>query len=542
MPAFLRYLATILLAFCILVFSVCPSAAEDSLPSKEPAAVTFNNQALFTLTPVVDYYSAEERARIIEDRIRDIVEELGDSPPAYKLMDIPGATRVLINDRLLMVVNDEDALSEKVPRRLLAEKRAQAVEKAVRQHQNDYQQKSILFRIGIAVASTVIFILLWQFLGWLFRRLDIFLKSRHAKAFPVLKVLLLSEHLAWSLLKNCSRFLLWFARMLLLYSYTFVLLKISPKTREYSDEILCYLWQPLTDVAAFVLEFLPNLAAILVILVIFWYLLGFIRLFCREIEKGNIRFGGFHPEWADPTYALIRIIIIALAFIAIFPYIPGSHSPVFQGMSVFLGLLFSVSSSSALSNIVAGYVLIYTRAFKEGDVIRSGEYSGIVEHRALFATRVLTFKNELVTVPNSLILSTSIMNYSAYIHGQDKGLTLHTTVTIGYDAPWRKVHELLKLAASRTENILADPPPFVLQTALNDFYVAYELNAFTRSPEYMPRLYSDLHHNIQDCFNEGGVEIMSPHYTAFRNGNETTIPADYPANKQNASAENSKEA
>ena len=534
MPSLLRYPAIILLALCIFCFSMQPAAGEDILPSKGPAAVTFNHQDLFILTPVIDHYSAEERARIIEDRIRDIIEDLKDSQPAYKLMDTPGATRVLINDKLLMVVNDEDAISEKMPRQLLAEKRAQAVEKAIRQYQDDYQQKSILLRIGVAVAATLVFILLWRILGWLFRRLDGFLKAKHAKAFPVLKVLLLSEQLAWSLLKNFSRFLLWFARMLLLYSYTFVLLKISPKTREYSDQILSYLWRPLTDIAAFVLEFLPNLITILVILVIFWYILGFIRLFCREIEKGNIALSSFHPEWVAPTYALIRILVIALAFIAIFPYIPGSHSPVFQGMSVFLGLLFSVSSSSALSNIVAGYVLIYTRAYKEGDVIRSGEYTGIVEHRALLATRVLTFKNELVTVPNSLILSGSIMNYSAHIHGREKGLALHTTVTIGYDAPWRKVHELLKLAASRTENVLDDPPPFVLQTALNDFYVSYELNAFTRMPEILPRLYSDLHRNIQDCFNEGGIEIMSPHYTSFRNGNQTTIPADYLTDKQEA--------
>lgn len=528
MPAALRYPVTIfLLVLCLLGFSGSPVAAEDFLPSRGPAAVSFNNQTLFILTSVTENYTAEERARIIEDRIRDIIEDLHDSKPKYQLVDIPGATRVLIGDKLLMVVNDEDSRIEKMPRHMLAEKRAQAVEKAIQRYQDEYQQKSVWLRIGIAVITTVIFVLLWRILGWLFRRLDSYLQSRQPRALPLLKILLLSETLARSFMNNIPRFFLWFIRLLLLYSYTFVLLKISPRTREYSDQILSYFWRPLTDVAAFLFEILPDMATILVILVIFWYILGFIRFICWEMEQGNLTLGGFHPEWVAPTYALIRILVIALAVIAIFPYIPGSHSPVFQGMSVFLGLLFSVSSSSALSNIVAGYVLIYTRAFKEGDVIRVGEYNGIVERRELLATRVLTFKNESVTVPNSLILSGSIMNFSAHIHGQEKGLTLHTTVTIGYDAPWRKVHELLNLAADRTENVLKDPPPFVLQTALNDFYVAYELNAFTRVPEKMPALYSDLHRNIQDCFNEGGVEIMSPHYTAFRNGNQTTIPEDY---------------
>ena len=520
MSAIQRFFSLLLL---LILLSPCQlSSAEDLLPSLGPTEVKINNQPLFTLFPVADHYTAEERARIIEDRLREIIDEQGDSPPTFRLVDIPGATRVLIGDKLLMVVNDSDAIAEKTPRRELAEKRAQVVENFIRKHQAAYQQKSILIRAGVALLATLIFIAIWKFSGWFSFHFDNFISRRHGKVFSVLKFLLLSEQLASYFLNHLSRFLLWFFRLLLFYGYIFILLMTSPKTSDYAEDALSYLLEPITDIGGHFLIFLPNLVTIVIILVIFWYVLGFIRLFSREIEKGTIVLGAFHPEWAAPTYALVRILAIALAFIAIFPYIPGSHSPVFQGISVFLGLLFSVSSSSALSNIVAGYVLIYTRAFKEGDVIRAGEYIGVVEHKALLATRVRTFKNEVVTMPNALIMSGSIMNYSAHI--KETGLTLHTAVTIGYDAPWRTVHELLKLAAGKTEGVLADPAPCVLQTALNDFHVSYELNAFTRNPEQIPRLYSDLHRNIQDCFNDGGVEIMSPHYTAFRNGNQTTIP------------------
>jgi small-conductance mechanosensitive channel len=447
--------------------------------------------------------------------------------PSYRLEESQGTTRILIGNYLLMSINDADAAVEKTSRRALAEKRAQIVENSIRQYRADLHPKNILIRTGFSLLTTLVFLFFWRTLGWISHRLERFVQNRVSRVGTILKFVLLSEQLAQYFLKYFARFLLWFARIILLYSYIFVILSIFPETRGYADHILFYLLQPVQDIAGFILDFLPNLFTIIVILVFFWYILGFIRLFSREVEKGVIVLGGFHHEWAAPTYTIIRLLAVALAFIAIFPYIPGSHSPVFQGISVFLGLLFSVSSSSALSNIVAGYVLIYTRAFKEGDVIRAGEHTGVVIQKALLATQVRTFKNEVVTVPNSLLIGSSIMNYSAQI--SEKGLTLHTTITIGYDAPWRIVHELMKCAAARTEGILSDPPPFVLQTALNDFYVAYELNAFTCLPSEMPRLYSDLHHNIQDCFNEAGVEIMSPHYTAFRNGNPTTIPANHPS-------------
>jgi len=244
-----------------------------------------------------------------------------------------------------------------------------------------------------------------------------------------------------------------------------------------------------------------------------------------EVERGTIALPGFETDWAAPTYRIVRFLILVFAVIVAFPYLPGSGSPAFKGISLFLGLLISLGSSSAIANVIAGAILTYTKAFRIGDRVKIAATEGYVLEKTLLATRVRTTKNVEITVPNSLVLSSHIVNYSVAARGE--GLVLHTAVTIGYDVPWRKVHALLLDAAARTEGIVAEPQPFVLQLSLDDYYPTYELNVFTRDPAHLARLYSDLHANVQDAFNEAGVEIMSPAYCALRDGNRTTIPASY---------------
>ena len=219
------------------------------------------------------------------------------------------------------------------------------------------------------------------------------------------------------------------------------------------------------------------------------------------------------------------MLIIAFALVVAYPYIPGSESPAFKGISIFMGVIFSLGSTSAIAGMTAGLSLIYMRSFREGDVVKIGEATGIVLQRKLMVTRLKTFKNVEISIPNATILSSQVVNYSQQARGE--GVILHTSLTIGYDAPWQTVHGLLIEAAKATSRILKEPQPFVLQTALNDFYVSYELNAYTDSPQFMPRIYSELHQNIQNKFNEGGVEILSPHYGQLRDGNATTIPESY---------------
>jgi small-conductance mechanosensitive channel len=175
--------------------------------------------------------------------------------------------------------------------------------------------------------------------------------------------------------------------------------------------------------------------------------------------------------------------------------------------------------------VVAGVVLTYTRAFLVGDRVRIGDTEGDVVRRSLLVTKVRTIKNVEITIPNGTVLASPIINFTT--HAATHGLILHTTVTIGYDAPWRRVHELLIAAARATEHVLQDPAPFVFQTSLDDSYVSYQINAYTDRPAVMADTYSLLHQNIQDQFNRAGVEIMSPHYKALRDGNRVTIPAEH---------------
>jgi len=244
------------------------------------------------------------------------------------------------------------------------------------------------------------------------------------------------------------------------------------------------------------------------------------------IGRGSIRFAGFHEEWAEPTYKIVRFLVIVFAAIACFPYVPGSKSEGFRGIAVFLGLLISLGSAAAIGNVIAGVVLTYMRPFRVGDRVKIADTFGDVTEKTLLVTRVRTIKNVDITIPNAQVLSSHIINFSSSAK-VPPALILHTNVTIGYDAPWRKVHELLIASAHATTHILAKPEPFVLQTSLNDFYVTYEINAHTDQPNLMATIYAELHQNIQDKFNEAGVEIMSPHYTQIRDGNKTAIPDQY---------------
>ncbi|MFM7715608.1 MAG: mechanosensitive ion channel family protein, partial [Microcystis sp.] len=217
----------------------------------------------------------------------------------------------------------------------------------------------------------------------------------------------------------------------------------------------------------------------------------------------------------------------AIAAIVAFPYLPGFNSPAFQGISVFLGLLLSLGSTSAIANVIGGIILIYTRAFRIGDHIQIGDVIGDLIEKNFLVIRIRTPTNKIITIPNSSLLSSNVINFTIASRELDEHLILQTTITLGYDLPWRKVHKILIEAALDTEHILKEPAPFVLQTSLDDFYISYQLNAYTNKPSLMVIIYSELHQNIQDKCNEVGIEILSPNYTSLRDGNTTTIPENY---------------
>ena len=312
--------------------------------------------------------------------------------------------------------------------------------------------------------------------------------------------------------------------LILVYSGILALVKVYPGAKMITDKILEYLITPLVALKDFLLDFIPNLFFIVIIVLITKYILRFLRFISEEIEKGNLEVSGFHIEWIEPTFKIVKFLIYAFSAVMIFPYLPGSNSPAFKGISIFLGVLFSLGSSSAISNLVAGLVITYMRPFKMGDRVLIDGTEGDVIDKTLLVTKIKTIKNVEITIPNSMILNSHITNFNA--NEVTEPLILHTNVTIGYDVPWNEIHELLIKAANNTELIEVDPKPFVYQISLDDFYVNYELNAFTFQPHKKDDIYSELHANIQDAFNQAGVEIMSPSYSAIRDGNHTTVASD----------------
>lgn len=312
-----------------------------------------------------------------------------------------------------------------------------------------------------------------------------------------------------------------------LWLWAVVLLALLPGMREPARRALGVVLDPLLLTVGATLDYAPRLAYIAVVGFIAFVLIRVARFGFAELGKETLRVPGFPSEWAAPTYRIVRFLVLAFAAVMAFPYLPGAGTPAFDAISVFLGVLFSLGSSGAVSNLVAGAVLTYTQAFRIGDRVRIADTEGDVIGRALLATRIRTIKNVDITVPNARVLAEHIVNYSAAAEGP--GLVLHEQVTIGYDVPWRRVHALLIDAAQRTEHVLHEPAPYVLQSGLDDFYARYTVNATTREPNRQAAIYSELRGHIQDAFHEAGIEITSAHYTALRDGSRPARPDAQPA-------------
>jgi small-conductance mechanosensitive channel len=313
--------------------------------------------------------------------------------------------------------------------------------------------------------------------------------------------------------------------VILLFYYVPLVFSFFPWTQNFASTLFSYVVAPVKQVWDALIGYIPNLFYIAVIVAVIYYLLKFVRLFFDGIARGTLQFRGFHTEWADPTYKIARFLVLVFALILIFPYLPGSSSAAFRGVSVFLGVLLSFGSAGAIGNVIAGVVITYMRPFRVGDRVKISDTTGDVIERTLLVTRVRTIKQVDITIPNAMVLASHIINYSST--AKEGGVILHTGISISYDVPWKQVHQLLIDAANRTGGLMKEPAPFVFQTSLDDFYVSYELNVYTETPASMARIYSELHQHIQDTFNEAGVEIMSPHYGAMRDGNQVAIPTDY---------------
>ncbi|MEP6778588.1 MAG: mechanosensitive ion channel family protein [Gemmatimonadaceae bacterium] len=490
----------------------------------QTAAVIIRYDTVLIVPGRFGSFSAADRASALVARIAKYSGKASDS---VKLVATETSTDLVIGETVMMTVTDADAAALGEPRETVAKAFAASISRELRTVSKSATLRTVAVGAAYTLLTTLALLLLFALLRRAFKRIDVALRAWRTRmpAVRFQKLELLSAAALIDALRSVVRFLRAAIVVVLLYFYLLIVLSLFPWTRPYSGQILGYVTSPLRQVGSAFLEYLPNIFFIAVIVVVARYVLKAIHIFFDAVERGHVSLGGFEPEWADPTYKIVRFLVMAFGVVVLFPYLPGGQSEAFKGVSLFFGVLFSLGSSSAISNVVAGVVLTYTRAFNIGDRISIGDTTGDVVTKTLLVTRIRTIKNVDITIPNAMVLSSHIKNFSAM--AKSDGLILHTTITIGYDAPWKQVHDLMLNAAKATAGIIASPEPFVLQTSLDDFYVSYEINAYTDQPSVMARTYGLLHANIQDKFNEAGVEIMSPHYSTLRDGNQTTIPTDY---------------
>jgi small-conductance mechanosensitive channel len=291
-----------------------------------------------------------------------------------------------------------------------------------------------------------------------------------------------------------------------------IVFRLFPDTKHISDTLFGYILTPLKNIFFGTVKYIPNLITIIVILIVTHYVIRALRFFSIQIAREKLVLPRFYPDWAEPTFNILRVLLWAFAVAIIYPYLPGSDSRAFQGVSVFVGIIFSLGSSSAIGNLVAGLVITYMRPFKIGDRIKINEAVGFVVEKTLMVVRIKTHKNEYVTFPNMMILTSSITNYNTSTDEDEEGLILYATITFGYNTPWEIVHEVLINAALETDHVLKRPKPFVLQTKMDDFYCNYQINLYTKEIDNVPRIYSELYENIQNGFHERGIDMTAAHY------------------------------
>ncbi len=488
----------------------------DSSPRDEMltlAPVTIDGNHLFYVRGVLNY-PALRRAKTIENRIYEIAKNYTISPDNVNLVnEEEGRIKIFVGKEYVMSVFDADGEAEGITKEIFAEVIQSSLSDSIRAYR--HMRSAPMIKASIIkgfMALGILFIVLITF-NFLFKRLNEVFKRKMASRVHQLEKssfnliqsnkLFHAFHLFYKIIRTaiiafiCIGFLNYF-------------LGLFPWTKSVSVELLKTILDPLNAFGKGFINHLPNLIVLLLVWFATKYLLRFIRLVFLEISKGSILINGFDADWAMQTFKIVRLFVAVFALVIAFPYIPGSDTAAFQGISVFLGIVFSLGSSSFIANIVAGYSMTYQGAFKQGDFVKVNEYEGFVESHTSMVTRLRSRKNEEIVIPNSIMLGSSLVNYS--LRAKKHDLIIHTTVGIGYDTPWRQVDAMLKLAAHRTEGLMKEPEPFVHKKSLGDFAVTYEINAYCLDEIHLPKIYSLLHQNILDVFNENGVAIMTPAY------------------------------
>lgn len=508
--------------------SAQPAATQPAASKPRGVPVTLDGETIYYVSRGLGPFSAEERARAAGRRLQLIADDPFYSSELLKVVQKPTLAEVRYRDRTVGVITADDAAAAGVSPDEAATALIQKVDDAVTRYRERREPLAWTAAIAIMVVASVLLALLVAGVRRARRRLEAAIVARRRQAPPDEQ----TERLAAAFEQKTAPIQL---KALSLLYYTAVLAAVTvylgvafaavPMTKGYALAAIDYVMEPVRTLWQGFLASVGNLIFIAVVVVLARYLIKGLRWALSEAADGRLVIPGVSPDWAMLAYKVARIGVVAMAAVVVYPYIPGSDTEAFKGIGIFAGALFTLGASGMAGNMIGGLALTFAGTYHVGDRVKIGDVVGDVVGTTLMLTRVRSIRNEIVTIPNSTILAGHIVNYST--EARSRGLLLVTEVTIGYDAPWRRVHELLIEAARRTPDILATPAPFVLQSSLNDYHVSYKICGYTAKANAMVLTYGALHQNIQDCFNEGGVEILSPGYSSLRDGNTTTIPASY---------------
>lgn len=518
---------TVVVLFLVLMGCVSLVPAQDNVSSEKSGAsqtkndiegesrlapVEIDGKVLFSVRGS-NAFPAGERAAAIAGRIRSVAADQAISPGDVRSIAVDYGIEIFAANQRLMTVFEADAKTAAVPPEPLADLFASRIQNAIVEYRQARSRPALLRSAGKGVAATAILVALVVLFTWFSRLLHralegLYQKRIHSVGIQSFHVVRAEQILhALQRVNDAGRVLVILAAC---FGYLHYVFAQFPWTRATSQRLSGYLLGPLETITTGILNQVPAIIFLVILYLITKFAIRLIHRFFDALKTGDVKLSGFDPGWADSTYKLIRLGIVMLALIVAYPYIPGGDSEAFKGISIFIGIVFSLGSSSAIANLIAGYLMTYRRAFHVGDRIKIGDTLGDVVEMRLQVTHLKTPKNEEVIIPNSSILNNEVVNYSSL--ASQGGLILHTTVGIGYETPWRQVEAMLRSAASRTTGIMKEPPPFVLQKALGDFAVTYEINVYCDNAQAMARIYTALHQNILDLFNEYGVQIMTPAY------------------------------
>ncbi len=487
-------------------------------PKKAPV-VPFRD-TIFYIYGSMGSFTSEQRADAISERIRSLYDDPFFDDDSIKLMDIEDNIKLVYKKELIVSIDTMQAVLGGKSKIETAKIFKDEIANAINKHRDENSLKRLAVQAGWVSLIIIAGLLIFRLIFFLFRRARIFIRLQRGKRIKGIFGLIDADREV-----NLFIFLLRFIRFVLiimtLYLCIWALFKVFPTTMNLSDQLLEYVLSPVRSIARSVINYMPEFFTILVIMVIFMYIRKFFKFIADQITTGKITIKGFYPDWATPTYNILNVVLYIFMFILIFPYLPKSDSTVFQGVSVFAGIMLSLGSTSIIGNLVAGLVITYMRPFRIGDRIKMDDCVGNVIEKTALVTRVRTLKNEIITIPNSSVMNSKTLNYS--VSAREYGLILYISVTVGYDVPWQTVHDLLLKVASRTENLLKKQKPFILQNSLDEFNVEYQLNVYTKEADKMSGIYSDLRKNVQEVFRQAGVNLVSPHYIVNKNfdGNST---------------------